>query len=271
MLDISEDFLRGRFANVQITVTGERTLMQKLLPVIELRERKLDRDFLPMSMFKDDGLEDLCMGVVAYGALYDGFPMLDVVLTPNGLATVGNNNLVPASSARSEAARSALAGLLFQQQEALLEALRKKEEWLNSKWSNIFGRSLIVPLSDLCALNPDRASDSFELARVMQLKAAIEEDRIAERYISQKLMEHLRSANLAFSLSPEEQHVVERIKDAVHLKIVSKGMAGEILIDVVEYIRLRPDAFPLWHASRVAKTFQDHRFKNDRSSGGFFF
>lgn len=271
VLDITEDILRERFANVQKPVMGERTLMEKLLPIISQRERRLDREILPKRMFNDEGLQALCIDVVAYGALYDGFPMLDVVLTPNGLATVGNNTLSPASSARSEAARNALASLIFQAQEDLIRKLRKNKEWLESKWSSVFRRSLFVSLSDLCALNVDRTSDNFDLAMVMQLKAAIVEDRIAQRYISPELMAHLRRQCLADDLSDDEQHVVDRVLDAVRVRIQSKDRVGHMLIDVVEFIRTRPASFPLWHKSRVAITFQNHSFKNEKKSGGFFF
>lgn len=271
VLNITEEILRERFANVQNPAMGEKSLLEKLMPVICIRERQLHSKMLPMSMFTLEELEPLCVDVVAYGALYDGLPMLDVLLTQNGLATVGNNTMSPASAARSKEARNALESLLFQSQEALLLQLRQNKEWLDSKWASIFRRSLIVSLSDLCALNPDRSSDCYDLAMVMQLKAAIEEDRLAQRYISPELMDHLRRGNLACSLSPDEEHVVRRIQEAVTMKIESKGMSGEILIDVVEYIKQRPSAFPLWHKSRVAQTFVDHRFTNTQKSSGFFF
>lgn len=271
VLDLNEDILREHFANVQMSVVGERSLIEKLLPVISQRERRLEREMLPMSMFNDESLMPLCIDVVVYGALYDGFPMLDVVLTPNGLATVGNNTLAPASSARSQAARNALADLLFQSQESLIQELRKNEKWMESKWASIFRRSLFVSLQDLCSLNVDRSSDSLDLAMVMQLKAAIVEDRIAQKYISTALMTHLRRACLADILTNDEQYVVDRILDAVRISIQSKERIGEMLVDVVQFIRTRPSSFPLWHKSRVAQTFVDHSFKNDKKSGGYVF
>lgn len=270
VLDITDDFLRSRLANVQKSVVGERTLIQKLLPAISLRERWLEREFLPESMFHEEGIEPLLMDAVAYAALYDAFPMLDVLLTPNGLATVGNSNLVPASEARSREARKSLATLLFMSLEALLSELRRNDAWLKSSHANVFARSLVVSLHDMCALDHDRTADSFELAKTMQLKAAIAEDKLAERYISRDLMVHLRRGNLAGSLSEDECHVVTRIRDAVSLMIEYKTISHGVILEVVNYIRERPAVFPLWHSSRVALTFIDHRFKNERRSGGFF-
>lgn len=271
VLDLNEDILRDHFANVQHSVMGERSLIEKLLTVISQRELRLEREMLPMKMFNDEDLKPLCIDVVAYGALYDGFPMLDVVLTPNGLATVGNNTLSPASSARSEAARSSLADLLFRSQESLIRRLRKKREWLRSKWSSLFRRSLFVSLTDLCALKVDRTSDSLELAMAMQLKSAIVEDRIASRYVSPELMNHLRRECLADHLTHHERHVVDKILDAVRISVQSDEQTGDILIDVVQYMRSHPEAFHIWHKSRVASTFLDHSYKNDKKSGGYFF
>lgn len=271
VLDISEEMLRERFANCQVAVMGERSLYQKLLPVMVIRERRLNADFLPMAMFSKDELCPICVDVVAYGSLYDALPMLDVVLTPNGLATVGNNTLSPASAARSEAARKSVADLLFQSQCALLDALRRSQDWLDSRYAAMFGRSLFVDLLELCRLNPDRSSDSYDLSMVMQVKTAVEEDRIAEKYISPELMSHLRRANLAHSGSCEEYHVISRVRDAVRLTVQSDARSGQFLIDVVNYIRERPENFPLWHSSRTALQFQDYTFKNSRNSGGFYF
>lgn len=271
VLDITDDILRDHFSNVQCSVMGERTLLEKLLPVIDLRESKLEQYFLPSCMFKDKGLKKACIDVVAYGALYDGFPMLDVVLTPNGLATVGNNNLNPASATRSEAARKSLGDLLFAAEEHLIAILRKNMKWLISKWAKYFSRTLFVSLRDLCALHQDRTSESFDLAMEMQKKAAIVEERLAQRYISLPLMRHLRFACLAERLSYDEHYVVDRIQDAVRISLQTDGKSGEMLIDVVDYIRKHPRSFPLWKKSDVAQTFQDHSYKNKKESSGFFF
>lgn len=270
-LDITEDIVRSHFANVQMAVMGEVTLIERLTPAISLWEKKLIANFLPHTMMKDPEIEPLCIEVVVYGALLDALPMLDVVLTPNGLATVSNQNLVPASAARSEAARKSLASMLFKAQDVLLAKLKSLPVWRISFYGVSFAQSLFQTLDDLCRLNRQKEECSFDLAMVMQQMASHVENKFARRYISHDLMMHLRYAELEGSLTEHEQFVVSRIKEAVFTAVSSNGFKGEMLIDVVDFIKNHPDSFPLWHNSSTAKMFTDHSFKNDPDAGGFFF
>lgn len=271
LLDISDDDVRGRFANVQLTIPGEETLIQRIAPALRLWERKLVSDIIPAEMIAVSDVAPLCIDIVIFGALHDSLPMLDVVLTPNGMATVGNQNLVPASSARSEAARKSLAGLLFKSQEALLLLLRTKPQWRDSLQGLSFAQSLFHSLDELCRLSPGSSDLSFGQAMEMRTMAAHTENRFARTYISYGLLSRLRHQALAGNLDNAAQFVVRRIKEAVSVSLRSGGAKGETLIDVVDFIRNRPDEFPEWHTSPLARVFSDQSFKNDPGSGGFFF
>lgn len=269
-LDISDDDVRGRFANVQITVPGEQPLAQRIAPALRLWKKKIVADLIPEEMVSLPEVNPLCADIVILGALHDSLPMLDVVLTPNGMATVGNQNLVPASSARSEAARKSLAGLLFKAQESLLQQLRRMPQWRESLQGLSFAQSLFHSLEELCRLSPDDGDPSFTQAMVMRQMAAHCENRFARKYISCDLLARLRRQSIAGALDEPGQLVVRSIKEAVFASLRS-GAKSDMLIDVVDFIKLRPDEFPEWHASSLAKVFSDQSFKNDPNAGGFFF
>lgn len=273
MLNITEDMVRDHFSNIQMAVMGEQTLLERISPVILQWESWLVENILPWDLIHAENIEPLCIDVVIYGALHDALPMLDVVLTPNGLATVGNNNLVPASSARSEAAAKTLGRLLFNAQDFLLSKLKTVPSWRCSMYGVNFSQSLFNSLHDLCKLNRDREANSFDLAMVMQQMAAHRENSIARCFVSYPLMAHLRSMALAGSLSEAEAHVVSLIRNAVINIIRNNDLHCEDgqLIDVVNYIQSRPDDFQIWHESNVALLFADNSFKNDIDAGGFFF
>lgn len=273
IFDYTEDFVREHFSNVQVSVMGEQTLLQRILPVISQWESWIVDNMVPWDLVHQEDIEPLCKDVVIYGALRDAIAMLDVVLTPNGLATVGNNNLVPASSARSEAAGKALASLLFNAQDILLAKLKTIPSWRCTMCGINFSQSLFNSLRELCELNKDKEENSFDLAMVMQQMAINKENKIARCFVSYPLMAHLRSMAFAGSLTEAEFHVVALIRNSVFNFIRNNDIHCEdmAMIDVVNFIRERPEEFPIWHSSNVAQIFADHTFQNDPNAGGVFF
>lgn len=272
IVDITEDMVREHFANVQISVTGERTLLQKLHRPLELWEKWISRNMMPEDMIPD--YQELCASVMIYGALIDAMGMLDVVLTPNGLATVGNNTLVPASEARSKAVRDSLKRLLFDVQEALIAELRHSDKWLNSHFGFTFGSSLFVSLTELCYLmQVDKPKEfSFDMAvSFHRVRAKEKERKIASRFISHALMVDLRRKNLANSLSSMERRVVENIKRVVTISLTEAHEIPFDMVDTVDLIRKNPDSFRLWHESELAELYNSPDFSNKKQSGGFFF
>lgn len=270
MINFSEEEIRSFLANVQISVEGERSMLQKLTSFLYAAERKIAADFLPMGMMPV--FEDALKPVVAYQAIYDALPSLDVVLTPNGLATVGNNTLAPASSARSLALRQSMATLLFREQDALLVELRKSEEWRGTMHGAEFRESLFPVMSRLCEIWEESQAPSFELYHILAIKAHAIEDRIGRNYISPELLQHLREAVQSDSLTEPEKKVVADVRVAVRAEIRSKGRSGCMLTHTVEFIRQHEEDFPLWFSSPTAFMFlQPPVFVNKKRSGGYFF
>lgn len=265
-----EDELRDYLANVQITVQGERSMLQKLTSFITAAERKVAADFMPMGMMPV--FEDALKPVVAYQAIHDALPSLDVVLTPNGLATVGNNTLAPASSARSLTLRQSMASMLFRAQDALLVELRQSEEWRGTSHAEDWRQTLFPVMSRLCEIWEESQAPSYELYRILAMKAHAIEDRIGRNYISPELLQHLREAVQSDSLTEPEKKVVSDIRVAVRAEIRSKGRSGCMLTHTVEFIRQHEEDFPLWFASPTAFMFlQPPVFVNKKRSGGYFF
>lgn len=270
VIQFSDEEIRSFLSNVSVSVEGERSLLAKLQPFIDAAERRMCGDFLGNGLF--DEFIDAVKPCVAYDAIYHALPSLDVVLTPNGLATVGNSNLAPASSARSLELRKSVADSLFRWQDLLLMELRKSEEWRASEHGVRFRSTLWPVMAELCELDPDKSKPSLSAYRVLAQRVRSVENKIADNFISQELMEHLRMQMQADEASFEEKKVIEDIRLAVAEIIRTNGAKGRPLVSTVDFIRRNPEAFQLWHDSDIAWLYnQPAVFRNNRKSSGYFF
>lgn len=132
LLITDNDMLRAYLPNTVFEVEGETPLFDKVLPHIERAEAWFGDTFLEHEAVRADGsslsgvaatadlladiahgngpatLLGMCREVVAYQALMDAVPTLDLVLTPNGFGVVSNSNVAPASKERVERLLAAL-------------------------------------------------------------------------------------------------------------------------------------------------------------------
>ena len=103
----SSEQLDALLPNIQVTVTGETPIIDKLSPFLETTEKWLietftsDRTFSTICGYAEDNpTKVLARQIVCYEAFRRALPHLDVILTPNGFGIVNNQNIVPASKER---------------------------------------------------------------------------------------------------------------------------------------------------------------------------
>lgn len=261
------DTLRRYIPNVIRSVEGEIPLYDKLLPFLNLSQEWLCAHFVPADML--DGVVDVATHIVAVDAYRMAIPQLDLVLTQNGFATVGSQNLVPASKLRTD---RLLDGLLKERDAALSILIRRLpgiKGWMDSAQGRWFSGSLFPFLDDI--LLPDAFSGSWD--KFLEMRPLVEnvERDVAERWISPELMAHLRVKHLAGDLSKEESEVVSMLRPVIMKSVQAAPLDVWRLSHTVDFIRKRPGAFPLWVSSETAGLFSPPVFRNKKDSAGYFF
>ena len=103
----SNEELRLLIPNQLITIKGETPLFDKLAPFLDLAEAWVKETFTSESTYNticgytdSNPIRIATARLVVADAMRRAIPSLDLVLTPNGFATVGTQNLVAASKMR---------------------------------------------------------------------------------------------------------------------------------------------------------------------------
>jgi hypothetical protein len=263
----SDSELRKYIPNIVATVKGENPLFDKLAPFLDTAEAWLCRYFVPAEML--DQVQALASTIVATEAYRLALPQLDVVLTPNGFATVGNQNLSPASKMRVD---RLVGGLREQRDKAvneLLHILPSVEDWLTTAQAAWFAATLF-PTLDVVAQSgeTERLWDKYlELrSRIIDI-----EESLAEDFFSPELMTALRSENLRSDLTEKRSLVVRQIQAQVVGYLRGGSFNSRRLADIVNFIRQSENDFKEWHSSATAALFAPPVFRNDKKSSGYFF
>ena len=199
-------------------------------------------------------------------------PSLDLVLTPNGFATVGTQNLVAASKMRVDR----LIGSMLTHRDdciaALLPELPGASRWLNSDQAAFFGATLF-PTFEIVNQCPVSNSQSLNWERYLELRPQILdlEASLAEEWFSPEMMSALRAENLRGDLPPVRHDVVRQIKAQLIAYLHKGSFNSRRLADIVNIIRHRPSDFPEWHSSDTARLFTPPTFRNRKEASGYFF
>ncbi len=273
----SNEELTALIPNSLITVKGETPLFDKLAPFLDLAEAWVKETFTSEPTYNticgytdSNPIRIATARLVVADAMRRAIPSLDLVLTPNGFATVGTQNLVAASKMRVDR----LVGSMLTHRDdciaALLPELPGASRWLNSKQAAFFGATLFTTL-EIVAQSPISNSPKWE--RYLELRPQIIdlEASLAEEWLSPELMSALRAENLRGDLPPVRHDVVRQIK-AQLIAYLHRGMFNSRrLADIVNIIRHRPSDFPEWHRSDTARLFTPPVFRNRKEAPGYFF
>ncbi len=275
----SNEELTALIPNSLITVKGETPLFDKLAPFLNLAEAWVKETFTSEPTYNticgytdSNPIRIATARLVVADAMRRAIPSLDLVLTPNGFATVGTQNLVAASKMRVDR----LVGSMLTHRDdciaALLPELPGASRWLNSDQAAFFGATLF-PTFEIVNQCPVSNSQSLNWERYLELRPQIIdlEASLAEEWLSPELMSALRAENLRGDLPPVRHDVVRQIKAQLIAYLQKGSFNSRRLADIVNIIRHRPSDFPEWHNSDTARLFTPPTFRNRKEASGYFF
>ena len=275
----SNEELRLLIPNQLITIKGETPLFDKLAPFLDLAEAWVKETFTSEPTYNticgytdSNPIRIATARLVVADAMRRAIPSLDLVLTPNGFATVGTQNLVAASKMRVDR----LVGSMLTHRDdciaALLPELPGASRWLNSHQAAFFGATLF-PTLEIVAQSPISNSQSSKWERYLELRPQIIdlEASLAEEWLSPELMSALRAENLRGDLPPVRHDVVRQIKAQLIAYLHKGTFNSRRLADIINIIRHRPTDFPEWHSSDTARLFTPPTFRNRKEAPGYFF
>lgn len=269
--------LRAHLPNIIATVKGETPFIERLAHFLDLAEDWVKVTFTSESTFNticgytdSNNIKILCYRLVVADALRRAIPSLDIVLTPNGFGVVSTQNLAPASKPRVDR----LVGSMLTHRDdciaALLPELVGASKWLTSSQASFFGATLFPDLGIVDAVGGATGS-KWERYLELRSKAIDLEASLAEEWLSPELTKHLCENNLRKTLNDCEAEVVRLVQAQIIAYLTNGSFSTRRLADIVNYIRQRPDDFPLWHNSATAELFSPPIFKNQKESTGYFF
>lgn len=195
----SSEQLDALLPNIQVTVTGETPILDKLSPFLNATEKWLietftsDRTFSTICGYAEDNpTKVLARQIVCYEAFRRALPHLDVILTPNGFGIVNNQNIVPASKERIN---RLLDTLLENRDAALLQfipLLYAASQWNKSEQCKFFAATMF-PNMEVTLRLPKPSEGRWMLYLSIREKAIVIEQFFAAQYLSVELMDVLRS------------------------------------------------------------------------------
>lgn len=273
----SNEELTALIPNSLITVKGETPLFDKLAPFLDLAEAWVKETFTSEPTYNticgytdSNPIRIATARLVVADAMRRAIPSLDLVLTPNGFATVGTKNLVAASKMRVDRLVDSMLTHRDDCIAALLPELPGASRWLNSDQAAFFGATLF-PTLEIVSQSPISNSPKWE--RYLELRPQIIdlEASLAEEWLSPELMSALRAENLRGNLPPVRHDVVRQIKAQLIAYLQKGTFNSRRLADIVNVIRHRPSDFPEWHSSDTARLFTPPTFRNRKEASGYFF
>ena len=270
--------------NVLKSVQGELALFEKIQSHLEVAEDWLTATFLSapvlemLSAIGDDSANKLLhharIAEVAEAMLH-AIPQLDLVLTPNGFGIVSNSNVAPASKERVERLLCSLEKMRDDTLQVLLPMLTAEATWADTAPCQYF-QSVLYPWLDLPRKlgSTDHVWQRFQELHSQMVEI---EQRLAADFFSHSLMDALRQAHLfgTWSGTPSAPHYKSAWQ---HIFAIELFMLREnecpvpSCIEVVNALRNAPEGvFVEWKQSKTALLFENHGYKNERKSGGYWF
>lgn len=272
MLIEDNEMLRRFVPNIVNEVHGEKSLYDKISVFLEQSENFVREKILGEEVYNDihsmTNILTLARSVVAFDAIFNAIPSLDLVLTPNGFGVVNNSNIAPASADRVK-------NLQLQYEKSrdtaifnLINYLYELKEWQESYTARYFLATLI-PTSNLAEIVGEY-THQWERYDALRAKVISFEFEIAEKYISHELMEELRQG---IALDPYLSHVKGILQNYIIKKLAD--VEGRIYLDshlkhAVNYMLANIEQFPTWKASQQYLKFNPVLFKNKKSNGGYW-
>ena len=280
----SNEQLNALLPNIQVTVTGETPLIDKLSPFLSATEKWLSDVFTSESVFdticqyaEENALRVATTQAVVYEAFRRAVPHLDIILTPNGFGIVSNTNIAPASKERINRLLDALLDNRDAALSQVLSLLPAESGWLGTKQAQFFAATMF-PNMEVTLRLPKPSEGRWKLYLTLREKTIGIEQFFAAQYLSVELMDVLRSEVQSGQYRSMLHQKICRILQAVEIRCLnstdpSSWMQFEhgALFDIVNTIQNNPEEFPEWHSSATAELYTPPIFENKKESKGFWF
>ena len=280
----SNEQLYALLPNIQVTVTGETPLIDKLSPFLSATEKWLSDVFTSGPVFdticqlaEGDTLRVATTQAVIYEAFRRAVPHLDIILTPNGFGIVSNTNIAPASKERIN---RLLDTLLDNRDAALSQVLSlvpAETGWLSTEQGKFFAATMF-PNLEVTLRFPKATESRWKQYLSIREKAIVIEEFIATQYLSSELMDVLRSEEQTRQYRSMAHQKICRILKAVEIRCLQSTdptawmhFEHGALSDLVNTIRNSPEDFPEWHTSSTAELYNPPIFENKKEAKGFWF
>ena len=216
--------------NIAVTVQGEIPLIDKMAPFLSMTEKWVCDVFTSETVFdticfyaEDNALREATTQVVAYEAFRRAIPHLDVILTPNGFGIVSNTNIAPASKERI----TRLLDTLLDNRDAalsqVLSMLPAETAWLSTEQGKFFAAS-IFPNLEVTLRFPKTSESRWKQYLSIREKAITIEEFFAAQYLSEDLMDVLRSEVQSGQYRSMLHQKICRILQAVEVRCLHHGM-----------------------------------------------
>ena len=265
----TDEQLRSFIPNVQSTVKGEQSLFDKMQSFLATAETWVTSTFAPIEILLSSEISQIASNLVAIEAYRKALPSIDLLLTANGFAAVSTQNLAPASKARIDRLVASLTDQRDNLIASLLTALADNEQWISTSQAAFFGATLFPDFAilDATGITERKWEEYLRLrSQIIDLEASL-----AEEWFSPELMAELRQRNLQGEAEQHEQTLITAIQSQILGYLRNESFNSRRLADIVNYIRINPDKFHLWHNSETSKLFSPPKFVNKKESSGYFF
>lgn len=275
---ITEEEFVSFLPNILPIAGNEVRLLEKIDTYITAAENYAINNFTGEEVFDDickqpveTYLHSLLSREVLSHALYNAIPAINIVVTPNGLATVGTQTLVAASHARVEALMKSMLVMRDECIPLLIDELSKNSEWRTSEMGAYF-RDTLFPDFEAVSILDIPMGERWEKFQAIRPQIMQIEFRIAQEWMSEPLMCLLRAENLNYKECPPEHKIlIDRLRGVICYRLKTGKFPEQVLRDLVDFIRKKPKSFPEWHESETSKLFSPPIFHNDKKSAGYFF
>ncbi len=280
----SNEQVNALLPNVQVTVTGETPLIDKLSPFLSATEKWLSDVFTSGAVFdticqlaEENALRVATTQAIVYEAFRRAVPHLDIILTPNGFGIVSNTNIAPASKERINRLLEALLDNRDAALSQVLSLLPAESGWLGTKQAQFFAATMFSNM-EVTLRFPKASGGRWKLYLSIREKTIGIEQFFATQYLSVELMDVLRSEVQSGQYRSILHQKVCRILQAVEIRCLNSTdptawmhFEHNALFELVNTIRDNPEDFPEWHSSATAELYTPPIFENKKESKGFWF
>lgn len=246
--------------NVIQPVHGEKPLQDKIYYYLEAAAQWFTNNFYPATADTDT---ETGRTVIALEAIIRALPALDVTVTPNGIATVGTNTLVPASSQRVQSLANSLQHEKNRCIDTLMRKLLEDPKWRKTIQGSYVTQSLFQEIRQIP--KPSPAECHWEAYRTFR-----NESNAAEYFITEKYISHDISAILRSTVQDNKSPLARQARNTILAYYRAEYTWEQQARQLVETIR-HSSLSTIWQQTHTAYNFGGERYQNQRKSTGYFF